>query len=144
MRQAQIKILGYGGLIPFFGCVALAYGSEQSDFWIYSLHIYGVIIASFLGAISWGLAISSKSMLPVQRDFLVYWGVMPAILGWICMLIPQSVRLIPLLILFLLTLAVDIYICKKHTLPKFWLELRVCLTSGVILALLLAAFSTQR
>lgn len=144
MRQAQIKILGYGGLIPFFGCVALAYGSEQSDFWIYSLHIYGVIIASFLGAISWGLAISSKSMLPVQRDFLVYWGVMPAILGWICMLIPQSVRLIPLLILFLLTLAVDIYICKKHTLPKFWLELRVCLTCGVILALLLAAFSTQR
>ena len=140
MNQRQIQALGYGGLIPFFGCVLLSYRSDQPDFWVFSLHVYAVMIASFLGAISWGLVLSYKEMSMPQRRWLVYWGVTPAILGWICILLPQAIQVGPLVALFALILVVDRYIYRQQGLPVFWLKLRFRLTFGVTLALILAEF----
>ena len=140
MNQRQIQALGYGGLIPFYGCAVLAYRSDQPDFWIFSIHVYAGLIVSFLGAISWGLVLSCREMPASQRQWLVYWGVMPAILGWVCILLPQTIRVGPLIALFALTLAVDAYSHQKQALPAFWLSLRVQLTLGVIVALMLAEF----
>jgi hypothetical protein len=140
LNQRQIQALGYCGLIPFYGCAVLAYRSDQPDFWIFSIHAYAGLIVAFLGAISWGLELSSREMPASQRQWLVYWGVIPAILGWVCIILPQEMRLGPLVALFAMTLAVDAYIHQKQALPAFWLTLRVRLTFGVILALMLAEF----
>ncbi len=133
-----IQSLGYGGLIPFFGCAFLVYWFDQAEFWVFAIHLYAALIISFLGAISWGLALSNQDMPRSLREALFYWGVAPAILGWICLLLPQAVRVGPLLVLFLLTLAVDTYFSKRLALPKFWLKMRISLTFGAIVGLIAA------
>ena len=71
---------------------------------------------------------------------LLYWGVLPAVLAWVCLLLPQVVRVGPLTALFLLTLAADSYFSKQLSLPKFWLQMRVKLTLGALVALMSVEF----
>lgn len=130
-----IQGLGYGGLIPFFGCAFLAYWFDQSDLWVFAIHGYASLIISFLGAISWGFALTVSDMSRARRNVLLYWGVLPAVLAWVCLLLPQVVRVGPLTALFLLTLAADSYFSKQLSLPKFWLQMRVKLTLGALAAL---------
>lgn len=130
-----IQGLGYGGLIPFFGCAFLVYWFDQSDLWVFAIHSYASLIISFLGAISWGFALSVNDMSRARRNILFYWGVLPAVLAWVCLLLPQAVRVGPLAALFLLTLGVDSYFSKQLSLPKFWLQMRVKLTLGALAAL---------
>lgn len=132
-----IQYLGYGGLIPFYGCAFLVYWLNQSEFWVYAIHVYASLILSFLGAISWGFALSTNDMPNSQRAVLLCWGVTPAVLGWICLLLPQVARVGPLLMLFVLTLAVDTYFYRRLSLPGFWVKMRVKLTFGAILALII-------
>ncbi|MDA0237959.1 MAG: DUF3429 domain-containing protein, partial [Proteobacteria bacterium] len=62
VNKKQIQVLGYGGLIPFYGCVLAVYYSNNPDFWIFALHSYAVVIAAFLGAISWGVVLESEQI----------------------------------------------------------------------------------
>jgi hypothetical protein len=133
-----IQGLGYGGLIPFFGCAFLAFWFDQSAFWMFAIHSYAALIISFLGAVSWGFALSIKDMSRMQREALFCWGVLPALLGWVCLLLPQAIRVGPLAALFLLTLSIDTYFVKQLSLPKFWLQMRVRLTLTAIVALITA------
>ncbi|MDC1312238.1 DUF3429 domain-containing protein [Burkholderiales bacterium] len=132
-----IQYLGYGGLIPFYGCAFLVYWLNQPEFWVYAIHVYASMIISFLGALSWGFALSIKDMPSYQRTVLFYWGVTPAVLGWVCLLLPQFIRVGPLLMLFVLTLAVDMYFQRQLDFPIFWVKMRLRLTFAGIFALIL-------
>ena len=136
----QIIVLGYGGLLPFYGCVFLAYQSDDPVFWTTGLHVYAGLIASFLGAVYWGLASSEKFTI-LQRKWMTVWGVTPAVLGWFCILLPHSFRVGPLLALFVLMLAVDRLFLLRENFWEFWLSLRIRLTFGVIVALTLSTWA---
>ena len=104
------------GSFPFSVVRSSLYWFDQSAFWVFAIHSYAALIISFLGAISWGFALSIRDMSRTQRAALFCWGVLPAVLGWVCLLLPQAIRVGPLAALFLLTLSVDTYFVKQLSL----------------------------
>ena len=46
--------LGYAGLLPFFGGLALLWYPPMADLGISALTLYAAVILSFVGAVHWG------------------------------------------------------------------------------------------
>ena len=55
------KFLGYLGLIPFVVSSSLIWLQEYQEFAYASLSIYTAIILTFIGAVHWGITISSRT-----------------------------------------------------------------------------------
>ena len=76
--------LGYAGLIPFLGLAAALWVARPGPSPLASAALlgYGATIASFLGAIHWGLLMrpTARQSLPV-----LLWGVTPGLLGWVAL-----------------------------------------------------------
>ena len=107
------KFLGYAGLIPFISLSALVqFGEPPIDFWAAnSLFIYGATIASFVGAIHWGLVLGPQSN-QLSHNFwrdrgAWLWGIVPALLAWACLHMPFSLGYFGVAATLLLALAVD-------------------------------------
>ncbi|MBU3543132.1 MAG: DUF3429 domain-containing protein [Burkholderiaceae bacterium] len=107
------KFLGYAGLIPFIALSALVqFGEPPIDFWAAnSLFIYGATIASFVGAIHWGLVLGPQSN-QLSHNFwrdrgAWLWGIVPALLAWACLHMPFSLGYFGVAATLLLALAVD-------------------------------------
>lgn len=128
--------LGYAGLLPFFGAVATLAGSADPATQLLAVDVvryYAAVIASFLGAVHWGVAISEQPM----RRARLRWGVTPALLAWTLLLLPSAPGLIGFVVLFAAILYVD---WRLLPLPDTrYRQLRVQLSAGVIIVLLLAA-----
>ena len=138
-RQVQPQLrwaarLGYVGLLPFVASVVAAwlappaYRSQA----IHALLAYGATIASFLGAIHWGLAMREPHP-PHPGPFV--WGVFPSLGAWVALLLPLSQGLVTLALLLCLCLAVD-----WRTYPAYgqgeWLTMRLQLTLVAVVCLL--------
>ena len=127
--------LGYAGLLPFVALALAAwlapaaYRAQVA----FTLLAYGATIASFLGAIHWGLAM--REPLAPKPGPLV-WGVFPSLVAWIALLLPLSQGLITLALLLGICFAVDWRSYPAYGLGK-WLTMRLHLT-GVAGACLLA------
>jgi hypothetical protein len=80
--------LGFGGLIPFVVLAAMypVTGGEVQGEIGRALVAYGAVIISFLGAVHWGLAISDEDSGNPSRRML--FSVLPALLGWLAILLP--------------------------------------------------------
>jgi drug/metabolite transporter (DMT)-like permease len=123
--SALVAALGYGGLLPFAVlAVAVCWpGGDGRDFYAFVLLAYGATIASFLGAIHWGLAMRS-----VEAQRLAFsWGVAPSLLAWAALLQPTPRGLLLLAVLLLLCYAVDRRLYPRHQLQG-WLPMRLRLT----------------
>ena len=125
--------LGYAGLLPFIAlalaaCVAPVAYRAQSAF---ALLAYGATIASFLGAIHWGLAM--RESLALQPGPFV-WGVVPSLVAWVALLLPLSQGLVTLALLLGVCLVVDWRSYPAYGLRQ-WLAMRLHLTlvAGVCL-----------
>ncbi len=83
------KKLSYAGLIPFVLLSCLVQFAEPPwDFWAAnSLLLYSASIASFVGALHWGLLLGPKSNQTSHnfwRDKGAWlWGVTPSLLAWV-------------------------------------------------------------
>jgi hypothetical protein len=98
--------LGAGGLIPF-AVLALALwwpASGQQGAISHALASYGATIASFLGAIHWGLAMRDRSGAGAGPYL---WGVTPSLLAWLALLLPPAEGLLGLAVLLGVCLLVD-------------------------------------
>jgi hypothetical protein len=103
--------LGYAGLLPFV-CLSLATWYFQDALRLqlaYALLTYAATIASFLGAIHWGLAMRGADATD-QTTPLLLWGVTPCLLAWVALLIPLGMGL--------WGLAVLLWVC-------YWVDFRV-------------------
>lgn len=118
--------LGYAGLLPFLALAGAAWLAPlpyraQAGF---ALLAYGATIASFLGAIHWGLAMRGP-LAPPGRLFV--WGVFPGLMAWVALLLPLPQGLVTLALLLVICLAVD-----WRTYPLYglrgWLSMRLHLT----------------
>jgi len=131
------RALGYAGLLPFAACLGVLLVTpepawrEQAS--AAMLH-YAALIASFLGAVHWGVTADGGQ---ARRRTRLVWGVTPAVLAWLLLGLPIGVALLAFAPLFVLILAVD-----RHLLPLLDLDyraLRLRLTVAVTTMLLIAA-----
>lgn len=118
--------LGLGGLIPFVGLAAALWVLQPADWPLLPAALlgYGATIASFLGAIHWGLAMRSG---PVQTRASLLWGVVPCLLAWLTLLLAPAPGLLLIAALLWACLAVDRTLYRRYRLQA-WLPLRWRLT----------------
>jgi hypothetical protein len=134
------KWLGAAGVIPFV-TIAIS-GPFLSDPLKYSTFLaliaYGAVILSFLGGIHWGLSITpSREERPDGASFQgLGVSVLPALIGWVALLVAPSVGIFILAIAFGLVLIVDLAASRKGEAPAWYPSLRWPLTVTVIAALL--------
>jgi len=132
--------LGYAGLIPFAVC-ALAIVVFRQDLFLQetagkALLAYGAVILSFLGGAHWGRALYAPNTSLQTRDFVL--SVLPSIFGWSCLLLPIISAGVLLLILgYIWQVYVDLNGMRQNILPHWFGRLRVQLTAGATLFLLI-------
>jgi hypothetical protein len=139
-------LLGVAGLIPFItGAVGVwIFPLDWADFWLFAMTLYAAIIASFMGAVHWGLALSETAA-GREEAKAVTWtrlglAVLPAILGWMACLAHPLPGLMLLILVFAGIYFADLQSLRNGLLPAWYKPLRKLLTSLVILSLGSALF----
>ena len=136
-----VSALGYGGLVPFclLALAACWPGGRNQAFFGFALLAYGASIASFLGAIHWGMAMRDGA----GRRVAYLWGVTPSLVAWTSLLLPTPWGLVLLAGLLLLCFGVDWQRYRLHQLQG-WLPMRLRLTAVACISCLAAAWSMVR
>ena len=128
--------LGYAGLMPFLVCLATVLWTDNPaivDLAVDALRFYAAVIASFLGAVHWGVLTKDSD----RRLARLRWGVIPALSAWVLLFLPAGLGLLGFALLFLVILMVDLRI---PPLPdKSYQKLRLRLSLTVVMTLLIAA-----
>jgi hypothetical protein len=153
IEQRIATLLGNLGLVPFFVLAILTWLPWRNDV---SLQVqialvgYAAVILSFLGAVHWGLALANPGLNKAGSWNSLGWGVIPALLGWLALLmlvlgIPSALVLAFLIGDLLLVRVVDGQLVRLYAtpVPSWYLALRTRLTLGAslcLLAALIAAF----
>ncbi|OYU44485.1 MAG: DUF3429 domain-containing protein [Burkholderiales bacterium PBB4] len=128
--------LGYGGLVPFVGLALLI------EFWplrqaqaATALLAYSATIASFLGAIHWGLTMRDPQS---QNPRMLAWGVVPSLVAWVALMLPPSYGLLLIAFLLWACLAFDRVVYTGLSL-RAWLPMRLLLTTIASLSCIASA-----
>jgi hypothetical protein len=122
--------LGYGGLVPFVGLAAAALFHTAAHAWlIRALLDYAAVILSFVGALHWGFAMSLPNLDPRQQRELFVWSVIPSLLAWIMLMLPPLAAGIGFAMAFVLHLLRDLKLARHTVLPRWYLPLRLRLTT---------------
>lgn len=130
---APAWLLGPAGLIPFAG---LALGA-----WLgwpgaaTALVAYGATILAFLGAVHWGLALRAAPAERPAEAARLWLGVLPALLGWVALLLPLTAGLGLLAVAIPGTAAVETMAARRGLLPEGYLRLRWALSAGAAICL---------
>ncbi len=135
--------LGAAGLLPFVGLALLVLiGGSEILGWTAggtrrALLTYGVVIASFLGGIRWGLAVAQPNPTRAARDFVL--SVVPSLLAWSTLVFPAPWDLRALGALILALGLLDQDLVGSGNAPPWFGRLRLGLSLGAGLALLAAS-----
>ena len=134
-------ILGWAGVIPF----ALLAAASVLDIQAWSLdpamalRAYGACILSFMGGAQWGVLLPREAGHAPFFRYLV--SVLPALLAFLCLLIPSTPGLIGLIVGFLALLAYDLLTVRQGLAPRWYASLRIQLTLAVVVLLGIAAIA---
>lgn len=131
-------ILGFAGLIPFVGAAAAVWFIEPLlTLYVIDAQIhYAGVIASFLGAVHWGLALAERHA-PTEPDLWrrYGWGVTPALAGSVATQLYFEFALAALILILVAVYFYDSAAAAKGELPGWYKSLRKPLTIGAILSL---------
>ncbi len=141
-RQRVARYLGYAGLIPFY---AAAVGAHLADdpftlsLLVQAQLIYGAVIASFLGAVHWGLAMAVPEL--PAKTFV--FSVLPGLAGWAIVGLFSSpatffAAFVAFIALFGWLFVYDRNAVREGRAPAWYGALRGPLTGLVILAYLIS------
>lgn len=131
-------LLGLAGLLPFAGSALAFFAAPDSwaGFAEGALIAYGAVILSFLGAVHWGLALRAPAEEAGWGPARLLLGIVPALLGWVALLLPDVFAL-PLLALGILgTAGVEQWARGKGLVPGDYLVLRWVLSISAALCLM--------
>lgn len=133
-----LKALSYGGLIPFFllSLLSLFASGAMQSFAVTALTLYGITIMTFVGAISWGVALASTGAPIGARRQLLLWSIAPSLVAVSLWFLPGSAPLGALAVLSLLAYRMDQFHGRALGWPPAWIRLRLHLTLGVCICLL--------
>lgn len=128
------RLLGYAGLIPFItfaiGCwYPLPYVTQPLEILI----AYGAIILAFMGAIHWGVEMTSSKP-PLSSAYWV--SIIVALLAWVSLLLDPKSALMILLISFVLLLLFDYAVSETQHFPNWYIPMRIPLTLVVVACLI--------
>ena len=126
--------LGYAGLIPFVvgaSAIWLLQEPSSTDLWGQAVLAYGAVILSFVGAVLWGIVISEGEAVPRPAQLIM--SVVPALLGWLSLLIGPTLGFPVQFVAF-----ISLHACERSglwcpELPSWYLRLRTQLTAVVAL-----------
>ena len=115
--------LGYAGVLPFATCVLaiVLLDGEARTFAVRGLVAYGAVILSFLGAVHWGLLLRGPAA-AMQLRLAV--GVLPALAGWVALLLPDRYALALLVVAFGGFWLYEHRVVGTALLPSSYLDLR--------------------
>ena len=135
--------LGLAGLIPFWAlAIALlargALGLSPATLDL-ELATYAAIIVSFLGGIRWGLAVPRDG-----RGANYALSVVPSLVAWACLAAPEPWRLVLLGLVALALGPIDLGLVREGLAPPWFGRLRMILSAGAGVALLLGALAVWR
>ena len=135
--------LGALGALPFVGLALAGFVLEgslraQASF---ALVAYGATILSFLGGIHWGLAIAPASATEAAgaKPGQLVVSVIPSLVAWSALLLPDGVALLALAAAFALMLLVDLRAVGRLEAPDWYPKLRAPLTLAVVASLVIGA-----
>ncbi len=135
-------VLGLAGLIPFWGlAIAAAAGGllgvtpRACDV---ALATYAAIIVSFLGGIRWGFAVRDSAGLPAYAI-----AVAPSLVAWALLAAPEPWRLAGLGLFALALGPFDLTLVRAGAAPPWFGVLRLILSTGAGVALLLGAIAVR-
>jgi hypothetical protein len=133
--------LGTAGLLPFVVLTSALYALPDGNtpMVLVWLTAYAAVILSFVGAIHWGVAMVHEQMPEAERGVFMAWSVVPALAGWVALLLPAKTGLLLLGATFAVHYASDRQFAQRFALPRWYLRLRGGLTGVVVLCLVLAA-----
>lgn len=131
-------LLGLAGLLPF-AASALGFFAAPGPWQGFAegaLIAYGAVILSFLGAVHWGLALRAPPDEAAMGPARLILGVVPALLGWAALLLPDILAL-PLLALGLLgTAGAEQWARGRGLIPGDYMVLRWVLSISAALCLM--------
>ena len=131
--------LGLAGLLPFWLPLLVQGTRGELHAPSHGLLIqmgYAAVILSFLGGIRWGAALKLPRG-PLQATLFVL-SVLPALAGFVALLLPATVGLILLIGGYLVQGVWDVQSAQRGELPAWYASLRALLTTGAVLALIAA------
>lgn len=133
--------LGAGGLIPFVILTGAVWFSDEAyRIMAYEwLRTYAAVILSFVGALHWGFAMLHPKMTEPERNTVMAWSIVPALVAWLALLAPLRHGLAVTAAMFALHCAMDRAFVQRFNLAEWYLPLRGGLTIVVIVCLTLAA-----
>jgi hypothetical protein len=122
-------VLGLAGLLPFLAGAAGAWvaGSPAYIIVINMQMAYGAVVLAFLGAVHWGLAMAQDDAARWRR---LGFPVMPALAGWLALMLPNPLGLVLLVLGFVAVFFADL---RSPRLPPWYKALRKPLTLVTIL-----------
>ena len=124
-----IALLGYGGLVPFvLLTIATALDRENAKFWSDALFSYGSVILTFVGALHWGFALAIAGIPDKQRDAVLIWSVVPALIAWVALLFDGVATGYVLILGFAIHYWQDTRLHNGGFLPPWYLPLRFQIT----------------
>ncbi|MFM7273581.1 MAG: DUF3429 domain-containing protein [Gammaproteobacteria bacterium] len=130
-------VLGAGGLIPFVSGAALQVMTHDPRV-MPLLASYGAVILSFVGALHWGYAVrDTPSGAGAWLRF--GWSVVPALMAWVCLMLPAAVGVLMLAGALSTSLAVDEVFVRHMKMPVWLMPLRRALTAVGAGSLVIAA-----
>ena len=134
-------LLGWLGVIPFIVGAVCSYEPIFGGFFSPQILIlYSAVVASFLGAVHWGIAIEGVQH-PASFIQLIY-SVIPSLLAWLIVTsLGPVVALNALGGIFIGAFVADRWFVKRGMLPVWYINLRVKLTIVVCICLFSAAQS---
>ncbi len=141
-------LLGYAGVIPFL--VLFVFLTREKPFFFDTpiplsmwLGIYAAVILSFLGAVSWGVALAKQTQsTPQQTNQLLVYGVLPSLLAWFSLLLPINIALAVMAGLILLAYLADLKMLSP-LISKQYMRLRLHLSIAVAVLLTLSAMAVN-
>ena len=102
---------------------------------------YGAIIVTFVGALHWGVAMVHPEVPERDRNLLMVWSVVPAIVAWVAVGIGSLTGLALLAAMFVVQFEADRRLDRRFPVTAWFLRLRGRLTMAVVLCIVLAAFA---
>lgn len=130
------RLLGLAGLLPFFTLAVLSLSGEG---WARTaLLMYGATILAFLGAVHWGAAMRASGA-EAGWDWPRFGlGVVPSLVAWVALLLPQAWMTATVLALAILgTAAAEAWAARSGAVGNAWVRLRGLLSAGAAASLLL-------
>lgn len=131
--------LGYAGLVPFALTLAafLLGGETHQATFAQPFIACGAVVLAFAGAVHWGLALGGGPS-PVMRMSV---SALPALLGWVALLLPAAAAAWLLLAGFLALRAWEASAAIAATLPAWYRHMRTRLTGGVAVFIVVFALA---